>query len=52
VGRFYFNQLSAPCFTLSDGGRRENRCTERNWWGSCKKKEMMPVAEWKEPLKY
>ena len=31
VGKFYFDTLEPPCFTL----RKAKKCSKRSWWGKC-----------------
>ncbi len=48
VGNIFFNVIKTTCFVFS----REKVCTEREWWGGCKKKEWKKVAKWRGARAY
>ena len=48
VGRFFFNFIRIPCFTIS----RTTECTSWTWWGRCIQEEEKQKAIIRQPLSY
>ena len=49
VGKFYFDTLAPPCFTL----KKAKKCSKRTWWGQCTESETEEIrGEWQSIPNY
>ncbi|KAF3692603.1 Group 3 secretory phospholipase A2 [Channa argus] len=48
VGQAFFNVIGVPCFDFV----YEEQCTERHWYGLCKRYDKLPIAVLKEAVLY
>ncbi|KAK2847469.1 hypothetical protein Q5P01_010468 [Channa striata] len=48
VGQAFFNVIGVPCFEFV----YEEQCTERHWYGLCKRYDKLPIAVLKEAVPY